>query len=113
MECIFCRIAEKKIPATIVFEDEQLVAFRDANPQAPVHILIIPRKHIATLNALADEDEALLGRIQRTAARLAAEEGIAEAGYRTLYNCNRGAGQTVFHLHLHLLGGRTFAWPPG
>jgi len=112
-ECIFCKIAEGGIPAEVVYEDDQVLAFRDLNPQAPVHILVIPRKHIATLNDLDDGDAELMGRLYLAAKRIAADEGIAESGYRTVINCNAGAGQTVFHIHLHLLGGRPMGWPPG
>lgn len=113
MACLFCRIVAGEIPSDIVHQDDAVVAFRDVNPQAPTHILLVPRRHIATLNDVTAADEPLLGRLERIAAQLAAREGIAEAGYRTVYNCNRGAGQSVFHLHLHLLGGRAMGWPPG
>jgi histidine triad (HIT) family protein len=112
-ECIFCRIAAGEIPAEIVFQDDQVVAFRDINPAAPVHCLVIPRRHIATLNDLTEGDEHLVGHMYRVAAGLAADMGIAEPGYRTVLNCNADAGQTVFHIHLHLLGGRQMSWPPG
>ncbi len=112
-ECIFCKIAAGEIPADKVLEEEDLVAFRDLNPQAPVHILVIPKRHIATLNDLRPEDAALMGRLHLAAQRIAAEEGIADRGYRTVINCNAEAGQTVFHIHLHLLGGRPMGWPPG
>jgi len=112
-DCIFCRIAAGEIPAELVFEDELVVGFRDLSPQAPTHVLIIPRKHIATLNELQPEDEAIVGRLYTAAAQVAAREGLAERGYRTLINCNADGGQTVFHLHLHLLGGRQMHWPPG
>jgi len=109
--CLFCRIVRKEIPATIVAETEHCVAFRDINPQAPTHILVIPREHVATL---ADTDDpALVGRLALLAAELAQQEGIAEQGYRTVINSGRDAGQTVFHVHLHLLGGRHMSWPPG
>jgi len=113
MNCIFCKIAAGEIPATIVHQDEDVVAFRDLNPQAPTHILIIPRKHIATVNALEEADAATVGRLFLAARRLAAELGFAEDGYRLVLNTNAAAGQTVFHIHLHLLAGRNFAWPPG
>ena len=113
MDCIFCKIANKEIPAKIVYEDKDVIAFHDLDPKAPHHVLIIPHKHIATLNDASDEDEKLLGRLFLTAKNIAAELGIAEAGYRTLLNCNRAGGQAVYHLHLHLLGGRTMHWPPG
>ena len=110
-DCLFCRIVRKDIPATLVAEDEHCVAFRDINPQAPVHILIVPRAHVASLNEATDP--AMLGRLSLKAAELAKREGIAETGYRTVVNTNAAAGQTVFHIHLHLLGGRPLRWPPG
>ena len=113
MACLFCRIAANEIPHRRVFEDDAVVAFEDINPQAPVHLLVIPRRHIATLNDLSPGDDALLGRMLRLAASLAKERGIAEPGYRVVTNCNAGAGQSVFHLHLHVLGGRPMTWPPG
>ena len=112
-ETIFSRILSGDIPADIVYEDAEVVAFRDVNPQAPVHVLVIPRKPIPTLNDAQPEDTELLGRLFLAAAKVAAQEGIAESGYRTVVNCNAGAGQTVFHLHLHVLGGRPLQWPPG
>lgn len=113
MDCLFCRIAGGKIPADIVERGDGWVAFRDLNPQAPTHILLIPEKHVATLNDLVAEDDGLVGRIVRGAAEIAAAEGIAQEGYRLVFNCNVGAGQSVFHIHGHLLGGRTLIWPPG
>ncbi|WP_127478269.1 histidine triad nucleotide-binding protein [Sulfurivermis fontis] len=113
MNCIFCKIAAGEIPATIVHQDEHVVAFRDLNPQAPTHILIIPRRHIATVNDLAEADAATVGRLFLAARRIAAELGFAADGYRLVMNTNAAAGQTVFHIHLHLLAGRNFAWPPG
>jgi histidine triad (HIT) family protein len=101
------------MPAKIVHQDEQVIAFDDINPQAPTHVLVVPRKHIAGLNDLAEEDLPLVGHIHRVAAEVARRRGIAESGYRTLFNTGRGAGQSVFHLHLHLLGGRGMRWPPG
>jgi len=112
-DCIFCRIAAGEIPAAKVFEDERAVAFRDINPQAPTHALVIPRAHIASLNEAAEADEALLGHLLVVAARVAREAGHAEAGFRTVVNTNADAGQTVFHLHVHVLGGRRLTWPPG
>jgi histidine triad (HIT) family protein len=112
-ECLFCRIAAGQIPAKIVYQDEHLVAFRDINPQAPMHVLVIPRRHVSTLNDLTGEDDALVGEMIRRAAALAREEGYADRGYRTVFNCNAEAGQTVFHIHLHVLGGRSLGWPPG
>ncbi len=111
--CIFCGIVGKEKPARICHEDEQCVAFHDIHPQAPVHILVIPRRHIASLNAAQEEDEALLGHLLRIAARLAGENGIAASGFRTVINTNAGAGQSVYHLHVHLLGGRPMRWTPG
>ncbi len=112
-DCIFCKIASGEIPANVVYQDDDVLAFRDLNPQAPTHILVIPRKHIATTNDLQPEDAELVGKLYLAAKQIAAEEGLAEKGYRTVMNCNREAGQTVFHIHLHLLGGRHMSWPPG
>lgn len=112
-DCLFCQIANGEIPARIAFQDETYVAFYDINPQAPTHLLIVPRRHIATLNDLELEQAELVGGMVVLAARLAAEQGIAADGYRTVFNCQRGAGQSVFHIHLHLLGGRPLNWPPG
>ncbi len=112
-DCLFCKIVEKKIPARIVHEDAEVVAFEDINPQAPIHVLIVPRKHIPTLNDAAPEDEALLGRLFTAAARVAKARGIADQGWRAVVNVNRDAHQLVFHVHLHLLAGRSFHWPPG
>jgi histidine triad (HIT) family protein len=109
--CLFCRIVRKEIPATVVAETEHCVAFRDINPQAPVHLLVIPREHVASLDEATDP--ALVGRLALLAAELARKEGIADGGYRTVINTNADAGQTVFHVHLHLLGGRPMGWPPG
>jgi histidine triad (HIT) family protein len=113
MSCLFCRIVSGDIPATRVFENERLVAFNDISPAAPLHVLIVPREHIATLNAIDERHDVLVGEMVRTAAALAAERGYAERGFRTVFNCNADGGQTVFHLHLHVLAGRTLAWPPG
>ncbi len=113
MECIFCRIAEKKLPSKILFEDERSIAFEDINPQAPVHVLVIPKKHISTVLELKKEDRELIGQLFLVANIVAKEKGIAERGFRLVLNCNREAGQTVFHIHLHLLGGRPMQWPPG
>lgn len=110
-DCLFCRIVRGEIPAKLVAEDEHSVAFRDITPQAPVHILIVPREHVASLNQATDA--AMLGRLSLMAADLARKEGISESGYRTVMNTNAAAGQTVFHVHLHLLGGRSMHWPPG
>jgi histidine triad (HIT) family protein len=112
MSCLFCKIRDGAIPAKKVWEDDRALAFRDVNPQAPTHILIIPKKHIDSLDALTDDDAALVGHLHVAAAKLAREEKLSE-GYRTLFNTGLNAGQTVFHLHLHLLGGRALGWPPG
>jgi histidine triad (HIT) family protein len=112
-DCLFCKIVAGEIPADIIFESDDTMAFRDINPQAPTHALIIPRRHVATINDLKDGDQTLLGNLFLAARKIAADEGIADAGYRVAMNCNAAAGQTVFHLHLHLLGGRQLAWPPG
>lgn len=114
MDCLFCKIASGQIPAKIIYEDDQVLAFDDIYPQAPQHKIIIPRKHLATLNDLnSSEDNQLLGQMIRTAAHLAKELKIADEGYRVVMNCNKASGQTVFHIHLHLLGGRLMSWPPG
>lgn len=113
MDCLFCRIIEKSIPADIVYEDNEVLAFRDISPQAPTHILIIPKKHIATINDMTPEDSSVLGHMIETAKNIANEEGIASNGYRLIMNCNNEGGQTVYHIHLHLLGGRQMTWPPG
>ena len=113
MATIFEKIIAGEIPATIVHKDDRVTAFRDISPQAPVHVLIIPKRHIPTLNDLTPADGGLVGKLMLAAAELARREGIAEAGYRTVVNCNAGAGQSVFHVHLHLLGGRDMRWPPG
>jgi len=113
MSCLFCRIVAGEIPARIIYRDDEVVAFHDINPQAPVHVLVVPTTHIATTNDLAPEHDAIVGRMVRRAAAVARELGIAAPGYRTVFNCNRDAGQTVFHIHLHLLGGRPMHWPPG
>jgi histidine triad (HIT) family protein len=112
-ETIFSKIIKREIPADIVYEDGDILAFRDVSPQAPTHILIIPKKPIPTVNDLEDVDAALVGKLLLVAKKLAAEQGLAEDGYRLVINCNTNGGQTVYHLHLHLLGGRQFKWPPG
>jgi histidine triad (HIT) family protein len=113
MDCLFCKIIAGEIPGAIVYQDERLVAFKDINPQAPMHVLIVPRRHIASLDELKPDDDGLVGEMVRRAASLAAEHGHADRGYRTVFNCNADAGQTVFHIHLHVLGGRRLGWPPG
>ncbi|HJU65475.1 MAG TPA: histidine triad nucleotide-binding protein [Gemmatimonadaceae bacterium] len=110
-DCLFCRIVRGEVPAKLVAETEECVAFRDVNPQAPVHVLVIPREHVPSLNEA--RDAALVGRLSLVAAAIARKEGIADSGYRTVINTNANAGQTVFHIHLHLLGGRHLGWPPG
>lgn len=112
-DCIFCKIANKKLPAQILFENERVLAFRDIRPQAPTHILIIPRQHIPTVNDLDAADAPLVGELLRVAQELARAEGIDQSGYRLVLNCNRDSGQEVYHIHLHLLGGRAMRWPPG
>ena len=113
MNCLFCNIIQKDIPAGIVYEDENILAFEDVNPQAPVHILVIPKKHIATALDLSTEDNGLIGQMYQAANGIAKDRKIADNGFRLVMNCNRDAGQTVFHIHLHLLGGRPMTWPPG
>lgn len=110
---LFLKIIDREIPAEIVYEDDDVLAFNDVNPQAPLHVLIIPKKHIRTLNDMGDEDEVLVGKLLNVARKIASEKGVAEDGYRVVMNCNEGAGQSVFHIHLHLLGGRQLVWPPG
>jgi histidine triad (HIT) family protein len=113
MECLFCNIVNGKIPAKIIYRDDFVVAFDDINPQAPQHKLIVPHKHVSTLNEVHPEDNELIGHMVQTAKMLAKQLNIADEGYRLVMNCNAGAGQTVFHIHLHLLGGRLLNWPPG
>ena len=112
-DCIFCLIAAKEIPADLVYEDDEVVAFRDLNPQAPVHLLVIPRKHLRGLDAAGPGDEALLGRLALVAAQLAAPEGLGDSGYRVVGNNGPDAGQAVDHVHYHVIGGRKMTWPPG
>ena len=112
-DCLFCKVVAGQVPATLVFQNDHVVAFKDITPRAPTHVLIVPRRHIATLNELSPEDDALVGEMVRSAAAIAKEQGLSERGYRTVFNCNAEAGQTVFHVHLHLLGGRPMTWPPG
>ena len=112
-DCLFCKIIAGKIPGAIVYEDDAVVAFKDVNPQAPMHVLIVPRKHIASLNDLIPGDDELVGSMFRRAAALARDAGHDQHGYRTVFNTGREAGQSVFHIHLHLLAGRALTWPPG
>lgn len=112
-DCLFCKIIAGDIPADIVYQSDSAIAFRDINPQAPTHVLVIPRKHIATINDLGASDMDAVGGLYLAAKEIARQEGIADDGYRAVMNCNAGAGQTVFHIHLHVLGGRPLTWPPG
>ncbi len=112
-DCLFCKILDGQIPADIVLDTDSVVAFRDINPQAPTHVLVIPRRHTATINDLDDDTAGIVGELFLAAKRIAASEGLADDGYRVVMNCNEGAGQSVFHIHLHLLGGRGLGWPPG
>jgi histidine triad (HIT) family protein len=111
--CLFCKIIAGDIPASKVYEDDRLVAFNDIAPQAPMHVLVVPKAHVATLNDLTAAHDGLVGEMTRRAAAIAADRGYAASGYRTVFNCNADAGQAVFHIHLHVLGGRPLAWPPG
>ena len=113
MDCLFCKIAAKEIPASIVFEDDKVVAFRDLNPQAPKHVLIIPKKHIATIDDLEEVDIGLVGQMVFTAKKIATDEGISQSGYRLIFNIKSDGGQQVYHIHLHMVGGRQMNWPPG
>ncbi len=113
MSCIFCRIIEKRLSSRGVYEDDRVYAFEDINPQAPVHTLIVPKKHIPTILDVSEEDNELIGHMFQVANRIAIEKGIADRGFRLVMNCNHESGQTVFHIHLHLLGGRPMHWPPG
>jgi len=111
--CIFCRIIERKIPSHIVFEDDTVIAFEDINPQAPVHMLVVPKRHIPEIHSMTEADRELVGHLFFTAKRIADDTGLDAKGYRLVINNGRGAGQTVFHVHLHILSGRRFTWPPG
>ena len=111
--CLFCKIAAHESPAEILYEDEDCLVFRDVRPQAPIHLLVIPRKHITSLNDDLENDKALLGHMMTIVGKVAKEQGIDDSGYRTVINTNAGAGQTVYHLHIHILGGRRLRWPPG
>lgn len=111
--CIFCKMVSGEIEPDVVYEDDDVLAFRDLNPQAPTHVLVIPKRHISTINDLEDVDAGLVGQLYLAAKEVARNDGISERGYRTVMNCNAGAGQSVFHVHLHVLGGRAMTWPPG
>lgn len=112
-DCLFCSILSGDIPADIIFESETAIAFRDINPQAPTHVIIIPRQHIPTINDISADDQTIVGSLYTAASTIAVAEGVADDGYRVVMNCNADAGQSVFHIHLHLLGGRALGWPPG
>ncbi|HKB13103.1 MAG TPA: histidine triad nucleotide-binding protein [Vicinamibacterales bacterium] len=112
-DCLFCKIIAREIPGSIVYEDDRVLAFNDINPQAPVHVLVVPKRHVASLSDLVESDDQMVGELVRRAAAIAADKGVAAGGFRTVFNTNRDAGQTVFHIHLHLLGGRVMTWPPG
>jgi len=112
-DCMFCKMVSGEITPDTVYEDDDVLAFRDINPQAPAHVLVIPKQHVATINDLDADSSALIGKMMMAAAKIAQQEGFAEQGYRTIMNCNAHGGQTVFHIHLHLLGGRIMGWPPG
>lgn len=113
MDCLFCKLVKGDIPAKILYQDDDVIAFEDIAPQAPTHFLVIPKRHISTLNDLTADDAALVGKLPITAAKVAKEQGIAEGGYRVVMNCNEMGGQTVYHIHMHVLGGRAMTWPPG
>ncbi len=112
-DCLFCKIVRREIPASIVYEDERVLAFNDINPQGPTHVLVVPKQHIPSLNDLTPEHDAIVGEVVRRAAAIAKARGISAGGFRTVFNTNRDAGQTVFHIHLHVIGGRALHWPPG
>ena len=112
-DCLFCKIADGRIPARLVHQDKDIVAFEDIDPQAPLHVLVMPRRHVATVNELGRDDDQVMGKLFRVAASLAREKGYAGSGYRMVMNTNADAGQVVFHVHLHVLGGRPMGWPPG
>ncbi len=112
-DCLFCKMVSGEIQPDTVYENDEVLAFRDINAQAPTHVLVIPKRHIATINDLNDDDAGLVGKLYLAAKQVAKQDGIADNGFRTVMNCNAGAGQTVFHIHLHVLGGRNMQWPPG
>lgn len=113
MTCLFCKIVNEEIPAKVVYQNSDIIAFHDINPQAPTHLLVIPKKHIATINDAQEQDNYLLGNMILTAKKLAQDQGLSEKGYRLVFNINSGGGQEVYHIHLHFLGGRHMTWPPG
>ena len=112
-ECLFCKIRQGEIPADIIFENDDVLAFNDVNPQAPVHLLIIPKKHISTVNDMTDDDQLIMGKLFSAARAIAKQKGVSDDGYRLVVNCNEKAGQTVFHIHMHMLADRALTWPPG
>ena len=112
-DCLFCKIAAKEIPATVVYKDDDVVAFEDVSPQAPVHIVVIPKKHMASTNDIAENGDRIAGKLLRVASEIAKDKKISDSGYRLIVNCGKDAGQVVPHVHIHLLGGRKFGWPPG
>ncbi|RDL43945.1 histidine triad nucleotide-binding protein [Marinomonas piezotolerans] len=113
MDCLFCKLVKGEIPATILYQDEDVIAFEDIAPQAPTHFLVIPKRHITTLNDITESDTNVIGKLTLVAAKVAKEKGIADDGYRVAMNCNEMGGQTVYHIHMHVLGGRNMTWPPG
>lgn len=113
MDCLFCKLVAGEIPATILYEDQDVIAFEDIMPQAPVHFLVIPKKHISTLNDLTDKDKLVMGSLPIVASKIAKEKGVADDGYRLVMNCNENGGQTVYHIHMHVLADRKLTWPPG
>ena len=112
-DCLFCKITQGEIPADIIFENDDVLAFNDVNPQAPVHLLIIPKKHISTVNDMTDDDQLIMGKLFSAAKAIAKQKGVSDDGYRLVVNCNEKAGQTVFHIHMHMLADRALTWPPG
>ncbi len=112
-DCLFCKIIDRKVPASIVYEDDRVIAFNDINPQGPTHVLVVPKRHITSLNELTPGDDAVIGEVVRRAVAIAKDRGVSVGGFRTVFNTNKDGGQTVFHIHLHLIGGRSLSWPPG